>query len=170
MTLRKTASMFFSSLLAACGARSMGPTELARVSDAPAATEATALTLTAVSVPELRGVGTFSTRNPRAVGVPDAPANQMWVVPLVDPGESIRGPVAAWVTSPQHASAGDSPDPWLERLKRELDGQRVTLKVATRAREAAERGSGWGAAIADAEARFGVKSATEAPVLFFPSP
>lgn len=170
MTFRALWSVLVAALCPACALPSLRPVELARVADAPQATSARAMTLTAQSVREVRGVGQLKTRHPRAVGVKEPIVHEMWVVPLVDPGEPLGPQVAAWVTPLDLRADGESPDAWFARLASELDGKRVTLKVASRAAEARKSESGWGKAITDAEARFGVQSHPEAPVLFFPSP
>ena len=170
MTLRARWSALTGLLLSACSLPSLAPVALDRVADAPLHPQAKSLTLTAQSVREVRGVGQWSIRHSRAVGTNDVNTHEMWVVPLVDPGAEIDGPVAAWVTSPENHPAGASPEDWFARLAAELDGKTVTLKVAVRASEARENGSGWGLALADAESRLGVQSNPSAPVLFFPSP
>lgn len=171
MTFRALWTALVAALCPACALPSLRPVELARVADAPQATSARAMTLTAQSVREVRGVGTWVTRAQRSGGgADDVATHEMWVVPLVDPGEALGQQVAAWVTPSEHLAGGASPEAWFARLASELDGQRLTLKVASRAAEARKSESGWGKAITDAEARFGVQSHPDAPVLFFPSP
>lgn len=157
-------------LAAACGHPAGPSVALAHVADAPQETTAKALTLTARSVRDVRGVGRWSTRNPRSVGVKEASIHEMWVVPLIDPGAALGTQVYAWVTPSAPIADGATPDAWFAQLASELDDHTLTLKVATRASEARRTDSGWGKALADAETRLGVASHPDAPVLFFPSP
>lgn len=167
MTLRSTLAAL---LAAGCSLPSLAPVPIASVADAPAHPEARSFSLTAQSVPSVRGVGTWSIRHSRSVGTNDLNSFEVWVVPLVDPGAALNGPVTAWVTPPENQPAGTSAEPWLAELAAGLDGKPVTLKVAARAADARKRDASWGKAIADAETRLGVQSHPDAPILFFPSP
>lgn len=153
--------------LMACEA---APTALRTVADAPQATDARAMTLTAESVGDQRGIAEHVSRHPRAVGTPEPQRQEIWVLPLTDPGQPLGAEVSAWVTHPGFKGAGESPEAWRAELAAGLDGRRVTLKVAVRQGDRNFADSGWGRAIADAEAKHGLRSRPRAPVLFFPAP
>lgn len=157
-------------VLSACRAFRPKPVVLQRVSDAPAHTTAQSFTLTARSVREVRGVGSWTTRHERSVGTGEVGTHEMWVVPLVDPGSPLGGEVFAWVTPSSPIQGGQSPEAWFAQLASELDDHTVTVKVAARAAWAKANNAGWGRAIADAEARYHLTSDPNAPVLFFPPP
>ncbi len=162
-------SSFLLALLAACGIAEPAPAELARVTDAPSATGAKRITLKAESVPDQRGVYQHpSYRHPRGGDRPDP--REFWVAPLKDPGVPSGAQVSAWVTPLEPQPLGESPDRWRAALAAGLDGQQVTLQVAVRKGDRNFAESGWGAAIADAERRYGLQTVEGAPVLFFPSP
>ncbi len=154
-------------ILTALAACKPAPAELATLADASGATSADAMTLTAESVGEKRGIAEHVARHPRGGG---PIRSEIWVLPLTDPGQPLGAEVSAWVTHPGFKDAGESPDAWRAELAAGLDGRRVTLKVAVRQGDRNFADSGWGRAIADAEAKHGLKSRSQAPVLFFPSP
>lgn len=103
-----------------------------------------------------------STYAPRA-GEPDP--NAMWVVPVADPGQPLGPEVTLWLTPSAHVRGDDDPGPWLERVRAEVDGQAVRTRIRGRARD---QGAGWASAIADAEARHGLRSHPDAAVAIWP--
>lgn len=168
--MRRTLWTSLLAALTACGLPDLKPVELARVTDAPAATGARALTLTATSVPARLGTGRYDRpRHPRGGSADPPPQAELWVVPLVDPGQTLGDTVSAWVAPPEAVDAGAGAEAWLAELARGLDGQRLTLKIAVRQGDRNFSESAWGRAVADAEARHGLRSAERAPVLFFPA-
>ncbi|MEZ4318767.1 MAG: hypothetical protein R3F61_14735 [Myxococcota bacterium] len=86
----------------------------------------------------------------------------IWVVPVSDVREPLQAPVNVWLTPSEPYPAGTDPEVWLSRLRDRFDDVSSTRVVAGRVDGSDAPIS---RAVRDAEARHGLRSAPNAPVL-----
>jgi len=161
-------------ILVGCSLPSPTPTVLAKVEDAKAFKRGDWIEFTGVSVTTVMGEHRWRHRGGNAYQPnPNNPHPQaMWVVPVINPGDSAPKDVHMWVAAPHEWTRHyQKPGPWFAKLKADFDGkliQKNLLGSAGGPSTWTSASPSWEKAIKDVITRTGLTTPPDAAVVLWP--
>jgi hypothetical protein len=171
----RSGAVLFGFLVSMVGAPACrpAPTDLRRVDEAPRHQDVEYFIVEGRSVGD-KLVDYHWTRQPRSTARAkkraELEACRTQIVPVVDAGWTPSDAVAMWLIRPDEGICDDDKiAPWLERLKRDFDGQRVKVKVVDRAGPSRAGRTMWDDAL-DMAKQQGAKVTKGAAIVVWPAP